>query len=330
MLKFLREHQVADAFKVARRKDKQARIAVSFWGEGAAKKLGLRKGADVEILCNLDHVGCNPRAIKELRDLGLKVKSHPRLHGKVYATPGMAIVGSSNASTNGLTVEGNEAIGWKEANVQSDDAGFVADAIGFFDELWRDKEARTVRQSDINAALARRASVPRGLLDPPRANTLVAACREDPEAFANVIVVAYDQGLGLQAKRDYVTFKEQAVEPEPGTKQPNFERSWAYQTDRIPKGTWVVDLDCKSGRKPAKVWGCSKASGYVIRPEGEELVTVTLRGPVTIGGRRYPLPPAERAFLEAAGRKILKARGDEHITLERAIRIADRVARSTR
>src|SRR4051812_16745180 len=97
-LELLREHQLAPAFRKALKAAGEGVIAVPFWGKGAAKLLGLDSEGDVRVICNLDQPGCNPYVIEALRDLKIKVKTHPRLHAKIYATEALAIVGSSNAS----------------------------------------------------------------------------------------------------------------------------------------------------------------------------------------------------------------------------------------
>lgn len=99
----------------------KAKLAVAFWGKGAIEALGLaRTELDVEIICNLDSGACNPSEIRKLMELrpSNPVWSNPRLHGKVYWTANGAVIGSSNASTNGLGGEGSLA-GWAEANVFS-------------------------------------------------------------------------------------------------------------------------------------------------------------------------------------------------------------------
>ena|ERR1700754_3027088 len=105
MAKLLREYSVAQEFKAAKKKAKNAFIAVPFWGKGAVKTLALRKGDPIRIVCNLDHPGCNPEVIEEIKyRLKIRVRTHPRLHAKIYGTEHSAIIGSSNVSTNGLTV----------------------------------------------------------------------------------------------------------------------------------------------------------------------------------------------------------------------------------
>ena len=326
MLKLLREHEVASAFKAARRKGAKASVAVAFWGKGGAAKLGLKRREDARVICNLDHVGCNPEAIKELRDLGIQVKTHPRLHAKIYATPMVAINGSSNASTNGLTVEGAGALGWKEANVLTDDAMMIVGVLSYFGELWDDPAARRITQAEIKRALARPRAKALALLDPPRAKTLIAACREWPEAFENVIVYPYTQPLSDGAEKRLADFKRRAKTPEPGSDEPNFKNAWGYEDGDIPEDVWIIDLDCKPARGKPKVWGCSRSVGVVLKLDDGGFLTITPRGTVNIGDTRYTISQEEKYLLETAGSQLLRASKDDYLTLPRAIRIADRVA----
>lgn len=114
-----------------------ARLAVAFWGKGAIERLGLdRPGLTAEILCNLESGACNPKELRRLYDHpGITLRSHPALHAKVWWTAGGAVLGSSNASANGLAVEGEAADGWHEANVAIGEAGMLADIDRWFTRL---------------------------------------------------------------------------------------------------------------------------------------------------------------------------------------------------
>lgn len=116
----------------------KVRLAVAFWGDGATESLGLgRVGLDLQIVCNLDSGACNPAEIRKLMKLAGKdnVRSNPRLHAKIYWTPSGAVVGSSNASANGLALEGNEARSWEEANVLTADSQVLAALHDRYEEL---------------------------------------------------------------------------------------------------------------------------------------------------------------------------------------------------
>ncbi|WP_375392303.1 hypothetical protein [uncultured Sphingomonas sp.] len=64
--------------------------------------------------------GTNPEEIRRVLKLkNVSTVQCDRLHGKVYLFSNEMMVGSSNASTNGLSFEGTEASGWSEANIVS-------------------------------------------------------------------------------------------------------------------------------------------------------------------------------------------------------------------
>ncbi len=104
------------------------RVAVSYWGDGAVDSLGITRNQDLTIVCDVLSGGCNPAEIRKL--LGVlgdkRVLTYDRLHAKVWLAAGSAIVGSSNASSNGLGFEGEEAASLVEANLVVDDRNALA------------------------------------------------------------------------------------------------------------------------------------------------------------------------------------------------------------
>ena len=137
-----------DRLRKAFRKPRKARLAVAFWGKGAAKRLGIREGDDVKIICNLAHGGTNTDEIARLQKLGLKVRQHSRLHAKIGVVGDLSFVGSSNMSANGLGQEGDETIGWEETNIIC--SGDPLDVGARFRALWKDAES--VTDEDIKKA----------------------------------------------------------------------------------------------------------------------------------------------------------------------------------
>lgn len=132
--------------------DSDIRLAVAFWGAGAAKALGLAKGRKARVICNLMSGGTNPSEIKTLQSLGIDVRKHPTLHAKIgLIGDALSFVGSSNMSTNGLGFEGDEQSGWEEANVMFDHADSAVSAR--FETLWG--EATPITPVDIKAAIER-------------------------------------------------------------------------------------------------------------------------------------------------------------------------------
>jgi hypothetical protein len=121
------------------------RCAVAFWGQGADGLFQPVKGA--RIVCNLLSGGTNPAVIELLVKSGANVKHSDDLHAKVYLSNLGAVVGSANASANGLGLEAGEQAYWVEAGAKLDNTKVVAD---WFEELWR--VSRPISNADIAGA----------------------------------------------------------------------------------------------------------------------------------------------------------------------------------
>ncbi|MFH5927336.1 phospholipase D family protein [Roseomonas xinghualingensis] len=330
MLKLLRETDVAPHFRRAMKRSASSVVAVPFWGEGAAALLGLVAGSPVRILCNLDHPGCNPNSISEIRDLRIKVRTHPRLHAKIYATENLAVVGSSNASRFGLPAAAGMPKGWVEANASSDDPDFVAEVLDLFEALWSDPESRHVRNSDIKAAIEARKSWPSsvpGLWLAPRPasapKTLLAACRERPDDFGSVFVASYREDLSEAGNRLLGQVRSGALPAKPGLSASDFRKAWGYQFDGIHEGDWLIDLDCTKPDRP-RCRGSARVTGLQLEVDGESHLTIALPGMVRVPGfgTHLRLTPAEKASLVDNASRILAR--DELLPLPDVIKIIDR------
>jgi hypothetical protein len=101
-------------------------LAVAYWGDGAIKSLDMvtavEHGARIEVICDLMSGACNPKEIRKLRELlgAERVLTRTGLHAKVWITDAGAVLGSSNASTNGLGHENDDLSGLIEANFAID------------------------------------------------------------------------------------------------------------------------------------------------------------------------------------------------------------------
>lgn len=122
------------------------KFAVAFWGHGAAKQLGISRtnAAEFRILCDLFSGACNPKEMQALLDLGCEIKTIDGLHSKIYSTESQVVIGSSNASSNGLASAGRFFSGNVEANVLIDEPAFVKAVNRWHDEHWELQSARSV------------------------------------------------------------------------------------------------------------------------------------------------------------------------------------------
>ncbi len=149
-MQFLTEETAPVVISEMLKQTSSAKIAVAFWGDGAVKRLGIeRDGVKATIICNLQSGACNPFEIRKLLALrpNVEVLTNARLHAKVYWTPNGAVVGSSNASTNGLAVEGRALESWAEGNMLVADTSVLAGMSTWFDQLLND--AREITEPDL-------------------------------------------------------------------------------------------------------------------------------------------------------------------------------------
>ena len=135
--------RLRDAFEA----DATAKMAVAFWGKGAADRIGLR-GDGVRVVCNLTGGGTNPQAIRELMNRDVWVRHLPSLHAKLGVVGDVSFLGSSNVSTNGLGNEGAEG-DWAEFNILYKQVRKEIEAR--FEELWNHEECRDVDDVALEA-----------------------------------------------------------------------------------------------------------------------------------------------------------------------------------
>jgi hypothetical protein len=196
------------ALKLIRKQMKEsqtARLAVAFWGKGAVGRLGIDKRKEpVEIVCNLSQGGTNPkevRALFALPHIGKeRVLQNDKLHAKVYLFDQLAVVGSSNASANGLCLEGEELKGWLEANV------VVPDGPGLVElrrMLTKRFAGRAISEPDLKAAeelRKRRRTISKSV----PGKSLLDALINNPEIVEreNIYFAAYDEDLSDAGEKE--------------------------------------------------------------------------------------------------------------------------------
>ncbi|WP_168193475.1 phospholipase D family protein [Bradyrhizobium sp. NAS96.2] len=275
------------------------------------RSLGLQNWKNVEVICNLESGGCNPYAIEELLKAGFEVRSHRRLHAKIYIFNERVIIGSSNVSSNGLMETISEAKGWVEANVLSDERLLVDRARSLFRQLWTKKPTKVVELDSEFLADAKNAWDSRPHVGPTTtAKTLLAACKEWPQLFASVFLAIYTEDLSPKANE-----KMRALKTTNAAKKPldvaDLQKAWGYQFPINP-GSWIVDFDCR--RKKGKIWGCARVQNpaTILNVAGEDNLVIAIRGSVRPAGsdRAYKLGAREKALLEANSETLRELAGD--------------------
>ncbi|MET4735435.1 hypothetical protein ABIE64_004181 [Thalassospira sp. MBR-102] len=130
-----------------------AKIAVAFWGRGAFSQLQVR--SDTKVICNLTMGGTNPYEIEKMLNDGVNIRHNPFLHAKFYLGSSSAVLGSSNASANGLSFQGAETSGWLEANVFIEDGSMINQLRDRFDFLWAENNTQEISSNDLVKAKER-------------------------------------------------------------------------------------------------------------------------------------------------------------------------------
>lgn len=280
------------------------RLAVAFWGASAIERLGLdRDGLSADILCNLDSGACNPAEVRRLRDMpGISLKSHASLHAKVYWTTKGAVLGSSNASANGLALEGDAASGWAEANVLITDSATMTALHDWFD--LRFCEGNEITDADLQRAeriwKARARMIPTG------------------KRLTGDLLTAYDNAPSHPAWKHLklAYWKDELDDPderwleeqqEGGRLDPDVS-AYADWNDKIGATDWVLDFDLSS-TSPAfgGIWRAlpheaSRANLRLVRP----VEHVSLPG---LG--RLRLKTADQLRLTSLAPQILKAHSED-------------------
>jgi hypothetical protein len=111
--------------------------AVAFWGRGATDLFPSTREKSIRIVCDLMSGACNPAVIRDLMRVGVEIKKLDGMHAKIYWTQTGAIIGSANASANGLGEEDEETSSQAEAAIYTDEPEVLREASAWFNEQWK-------------------------------------------------------------------------------------------------------------------------------------------------------------------------------------------------
>ncbi|MDA0743081.1 MAG: phospholipase D family protein [Proteobacteria bacterium] len=295
-MRFLTEKQVAGAVKDLIEGQTDVRVAVAFWGRGGGDLLGINRGqSKARVLCNLDSGACNPDELLDLKRQTI-LRTHAQLHAKIYWTPEAVIVGSSNASTNGLWGEGKDARGWREANVLTEDEGIITEIGEWFEAQWRESASVTLPMIKAAHALwdSGRDRAPPGR---PLQKTLIGAFLSAPQhpIWKRVKLAAYVDGLSPEAENEYETeIRENSA----------LTSAAAYEEwhGHFVANDLVIDVD-GTGQKP--VVTLLKVGDELI--ESERLTYLLRTTSFDIPGLgRFKLTPQEKAAFSTLGTRLMQ------------------------
>lgn len=186
------------------------RCAVAFWGNGAESFLSQATGNKPRIICDVTLGGTSPTA---LRALGAPENDRLRcvagLHAKIYISDQGAIVGSANASHNGVGLDRSPILIEGGVLLAPDNNAF-GHVGSWFETQWKASKKVDTRALDLATKRFRpgRAHGRR----PVRTDSLLDLIAVDPDRFSDISIVIVESPT-IQADRDQVRAAVKAAYP---------------------------------------------------------------------------------------------------------------------
>lgn len=216
------------------------RAAVAYWGAGAVNQLGIVTDQELTVVCDLMSGGCNPGEVRKLMKLigREKVRKQNGLHAKVWFSADTAILGSSNASSNGLCYEGKKTAGLVEANLHSRDPKLIANIEAWWHEaVWG--KASEISESDLTEASARREAL-RNRRPMPVSGNLLEVIKTQIEIVSDrkIYVWVWSEDASKQAKEAI-----KHIRTDRGDDSIDFYDTTLHRGASLPKpGSTVIDF----------------------------------------------------------------------------------------
>ena len=154
-MNFLSNQRILEQVRSLVGEDGDVRAAVAFWGSNAVDQTGIahKRNGRVRVLCDLFSGSCNPYEIETLlncSNVKVKVRTLYGMHAKVWANGDHVIVGSANASMNGLGFEtGGSNV---EAAVELRSRAKAKQVRAWFKENWNSEATLEVDQQVLAEA----------------------------------------------------------------------------------------------------------------------------------------------------------------------------------
>ena len=202
------------------------------------------KASQCRIICNLESGATNPYTIKDIMNnksntnINYEVRSNRFLHAKVFLGNKSVIVGSANASCNGLNFENRELLGWHEAGVVFFDEDQILKTQKWFDELWKDKETIKITDEAIKFAIKRWKNRRNNRQFFLRKN-LLETLKNNPQTLKDrdIYIVMYEEEPSKEAE---LAYQELIVNPEYSNQHNQYGY---YEGIRIPAPGRTIFID---------------------------------------------------------------------------------------
>jgi hypothetical protein len=178
---FLLDGDIAKSIGQSLATSRQAKLAVAYWGNGAVDLLNLSNFSEkAQVICDAFSGSCNPSELSVLIEKH-DVKYISGLHAKVYWTEGSVVIGSANASINGLKQQG--PILRYEASVAIKDQTVIDEVKIWFDKIFAKAQIVDDRIIKAITPIWTRAQSQRPWPH-PRQPSLIEALQLSPEDFS--------------------------------------------------------------------------------------------------------------------------------------------------
>lgn len=231
VLQFMTGNDLANAIKHVLA-GTNVRCAVAFWGIGAETLLNKAGDAQPRIICDVMLGGTSPNALRALGAPKNEDLRHiPSFHAKVYISDRGAIIGSANASQNGVGLDGPPIL--TEAGVRlAPDSETFRQAESWFETQWE----ASIQVDDAGLDLATQRFRPGRSLSglPVRPGSLLDLIAADPDRFSDLSIVLV-QSNTTERRREQVRTAVQNANPE------NIE-----EVKALPNGGMFIGWDAQA------------------------------------------------------------------------------------
>jgi hypothetical protein len=257
---FLVGKALTDAMKRLVREPGKIKIAISYWGRHALTLLNLdTTKKNIVVLCCLKGGKSDPEVIKQFKT---RARQCDRLHAKVLWTQNEAIVGSANASSNGMPVEDNFTGNLIEAGILITDRRQLKKIESWFDRYYGSQTlSRPIGKADLQAA-----EIARGFgwgTPVPGKRSLLAAMQEGGKRefqSQRIYFVMYRYNCTNDENRIAKRFLEEDAASKEGKLkiEPRDVERLTWYTDfyEIPNDAFIID--CYYRKNKIKTYGVYK------------------------------------------------------------------------
>ena len=313
-MSFVHGHRLSKEMKRLVSKPGPIKIAIAYWGSDALGLLGISaRRSNIEILCCLKGGKSDPDVIGPFKK---KARQSDKLHAKVIWTPREALVGSANASSNGLPQEESATKSLIEAGLLIKDKGILRSINIWFDGLYNSStKSRSITKQDLEDARRQR---PSAFEKGDGRQSLLAALKQDRNRFKseNIYLMMYRDRASIDFDRAARGFLKNETVAD--TKQLHVTKydikklTWYINFYHIPNDAYLIS--CRYENDKVLIQGVEKTlslnSSRTIKV-ANEATRFTFALTPKYSNFSYILTKEDKAKIQGCARELWKrARGD--------------------